>query len=105
LAETVARARAFLSRDAANRVLMIFDDLPWDIGLELSDGVLDGSDVILCAAKPPDWSPMTASLTGLNMVLCSTSRERPRRSTPLSGSRANWNQMSPRSRSAKSFEF
>ena len=57
LAETVARALAFLSRDATNRVLMIFDDPPWDIGLEMSDGVLDGSDVMVCADKPPDLEP------------------------------------------------
>ena len=57
LTETVARALAFLSRDATNRVLMIFDDPPWDIGLEMSDGVLDGSDVMVCADKPPDLEP------------------------------------------------
>ena len=57
VAETIARALAFLSRDATNRVLLIFDDLPWDIGLEMSDGVLDGSDVMVCADKPPDLEP------------------------------------------------
>ena len=34
-------------------MLMIFDDPPCDIGLEMSDGVLDGSDVMVCAEKPP----------------------------------------------------
>jgi SAM-dependent methyltransferase len=54
LAETVARALAFLSRGATNRVLMIFDGPPWDMGLEMSEGVLDGRDVMVCADKPPD---------------------------------------------------
>ena len=57
LAETIATARTFLSRDAANRVLLILDDPPCDIGLELSDSVLDGSDVIVCADEPPDLEP------------------------------------------------
>ena len=30
---------------------------PGDIGLEMSDGVLDGSDVMVCADKPPDLEP------------------------------------------------
>ena len=57
LAETVAKARSLLSRDAANRTLLILDDLECDIRSELSGGVLDGSDVILCAANPPDLEP------------------------------------------------
>ena len=57
LAEMVTTAEALLSRDAAKRILMIFDDLPCDIGFELSNTVLDGSDVILCAAHPPDLDP------------------------------------------------
>ena len=63
LAETVARALAFLSRDATNRVLMIFDGPPWDIGLEMSDGVLgrkrrDGvrrQTARLGAQRPRHW--------------------------------------------------
>ena len=57
LAETVAKAQSFLSRDAANRTLLILDDLECDVRSELSDGVLGGSDVILCAANPPDLEP------------------------------------------------
>ena len=107
LAEMVAAARALLSHDATNRIVLILDDLlldypPRDIGSELSDCGLDGSDVIICAGKHDNWSP---SRTGSNLVLYSTSRGRRHRSTPLSGSRAKSNQQSPRSRSAKSFEF
>ncbi len=57
LAETVAKAQSLLSPDAANRTLLILDDLECDVRSELSDGVLDGSDVILCAANPPDLEP------------------------------------------------
>ena len=57
LAETVATAQTLLSRDATNRVLLILDDLPSDIGSEMSDSVLDGSDVIMCADEPPDLEP------------------------------------------------
>ncbi len=52
LGETVAMARTLLGGDAANRALLIFDDPPSDIGSELPDGVLDGSDVIISAEKP-----------------------------------------------------
>jgi SAM-dependent methyltransferase len=57
LTETVARALAFLSRDATNRTLLVFDDLACDVRLEMSDGVLNGSDVMVCADKPPDLEP------------------------------------------------
>ena len=57
LAETVATARTFLSRDAANRTLLILDDLSRNIDSELSDSVLDGSDVIFCAANRLDLEP------------------------------------------------
>jgi SAM-dependent methyltransferase len=58
LAETVAKAQSFLSPDAANRTLLILDDLECDVRSELSDGLLDGSDVILCAANPPNLEPV-----------------------------------------------
>ena len=54
LAETVAKARTLLGHDAANRVfrvLLILDDPPSEVGSELPDGVLDGSDVIVCAEQ------------------------------------------------------
>jgi len=57
LAETVAKARSFLSPDAANRTLLILDDMECDVRSELFDGVLGGCDVILCAANPPDLEP------------------------------------------------
>ena len=57
LAETIATARTFLRREAANRVLLILDDLPRDIGSQLCKSVLNGSDVILSAADPPELEP------------------------------------------------
>jgi SAM-dependent methyltransferase len=57
LAETVATAQTLLGYDAANRLLLIFDDMPCDICSELSDSLLDRSDVIVCAGKPPDLEP------------------------------------------------
>ena len=57
LAEAVAAARALLEHEAANRALMIFDDPAATIGSELSDGFVEGSDVIVCADKAPDFPP------------------------------------------------
>ncbi len=57
LADMVATAQTLLSRDAANRILLILDYLPSDIGSELSDSVLDGSDVIICAGERPALEP------------------------------------------------
>ncbi len=54
LAETVAMARGLLGHDAGNRVLLIFDDPLCDVRSQLSDSVLSGSDVIVCADKPPE---------------------------------------------------
>jgi ADP-heptose:LPS heptosyltransferase/SAM-dependent methyltransferase len=54
LAETVETAQTLLGHDAANRLLLIFDDTPRDICSELSDTLLDRSDVIVCAGKTPD---------------------------------------------------
>ena len=53
MVETVATAQGLLSRDAAKRVLLIFDDLPCDLVSELSGRVLDRTDVILCAGERP----------------------------------------------------
>ena len=55
--ETVATAQIRLGHDAASRALFIFDDLPADICSELSDGVLKGSHVIVCADKLPRPEP------------------------------------------------
>lgn len=52
LAQAVATARTLLGDEAAARVLLILDDLPCDIGSELSDGVVGGNEVIICADKP-----------------------------------------------------
>jgi Glycosyltransferase family 9 (heptosyltransferase) len=57
LAKKVASSLSFSSRDPANRTLLIFDDLACDVRSELSDRVLEGSDLILCAAIPPDLEP------------------------------------------------
>jgi len=57
LVETIATARTFLSRDAANRALLILDDLSRNIDSELSDSVLGGSDVIFCVANRLDLEP------------------------------------------------
>ena len=57
LAEAVATARELLTDDARNRVLLILDDPPSDIGSQLSVCALDGSDVILCADDPPEVEP------------------------------------------------
>jgi SAM-dependent methyltransferase len=57
LAETIATARTFFSREVANRVLLILDDLPRDIGSQLCDSVLNGSDMILSAADPLELEP------------------------------------------------
>jgi SAM-dependent methyltransferase len=65
LAETVATAQILLGHDAANRLLLIFDDLPCDIGSELSDILLRRSDVIMCSAKPPDLEPEDRVIDGL----------------------------------------
>ena len=54
LAETVAMARGLLGHNGTSRVLLIFDDPPCDVRSELSDSVLSGSDVIVCADKPPE---------------------------------------------------
>jgi SAM-dependent methyltransferase len=81
LAETVARALASMSHDATNRVLLVLDDLR-DIGSELSGGVMDRSDVIVCGGKPPDSEP-AVPLTGrleygslLNLPRASSSIDR-----------------------------
>ena len=57
LAEAVATARQLLSHDVGNRLLLILDDPPSDIGSQLSECALDGSDVILCADDPPEVEP------------------------------------------------
>ena len=54
MAETLATAQASLGRDIASRTLLIFDDLPHDIGSALSDSLLDRTDVIVAAGKLPD---------------------------------------------------
>ena len=53
LAETAAVARTLLGHDAANRVLLILDDLPFDASSALADSVFDGSDVIICTPTGP----------------------------------------------------
>ena len=53
--ETIASARTVVSRNTANRVLFIFDDLPASIGAELAHSVPEGSDVIICADRPSRW--------------------------------------------------
>ena len=105
LAETVATALFFLSRDPASRTLLVFDDLACDVRSELSDRALDEIDLILCAANPPDLEPSDrvrdrleyGSL--LNLARASSSVD------TVAWVRANWNQILPRSRCAKSFEF
>jgi len=57
LAETVAMAQSLLGREAANRVLLILDDLPFDINSTLSGSVFDSSDVIICTTKPIEREP------------------------------------------------
>jgi ADP-heptose:LPS heptosyltransferase/SAM-dependent methyltransferase len=57
LAETVAMAQTLLGQDAANRVLLILDDLPFDIDSALSGSVFDSSDVIICTTKPIELEP------------------------------------------------
>ena len=104
LAQTIAMAGTRLSRDSANRVVLVLDDLG-DIGSELSGSVLDGSDVIVCdrdrrlgARRPPHWP---AGIWFFTQPPESVLVDRPL----SSGSRANCNPMSPRLRSAKSFGF
>jgi ADP-heptose:LPS heptosyltransferase/SAM-dependent methyltransferase len=57
LAETAAVARTLLGHDAANRVLLILDDLPFDVSSALADSVFDGSDVIICTTGPLELEP------------------------------------------------
>ena len=54
IAEAVATAqKSLLSRDSASRVLLVLDDLPCDLGAELSSRASDRTEVILCAGEPP----------------------------------------------------
>ena len=57
LAETLATAQSFSAVTPQIERCSILDDLPHDIGSALSDSVLDGSDVIVCAGNPPDLEP------------------------------------------------
>jgi SAM-dependent methyltransferase len=57
VSETVVMAQNLLGHDAANRALLILDELPGDIGTAWSDSALGGSDVILCDGNPANLKP------------------------------------------------
>ncbi len=53
--ETIASAQTVISRNTANRVLFIFDDLPASIGASGLTASPRESDVIMCADRPSRW--------------------------------------------------